>query len=99
MDEHNENVEDEVITGIMGDLAGVEVDGEWVSVNQLLEEFAQGGHVPWIPIDELLRQAEAQYRAIRQQQRALLSNADMGKVRRSGDPPVVSCNYNLGLGP
>ena len=74
-----------MITGIMGDLAGVEVDGEWVSVNQLLEEFARGGSVPWIPINELLQQAAAQFRAIRREQRALLSSASEGKVRRWGE--------------
>ena len=80
--EGNDMAEDEVITGIMGDLAGVEVDGEWVSVNQLLEEFARGGNIPWIPINELLQQAEAQFRRIRREQRALLNSASVGKVRR-----------------
>ena len=83
--EDSNHPEDDVITGIMGDLAGVEIDGEWVSVNQLLEEFARGGNMPWIPIAELLRQAEAQFRAIREEQRALLSSASTGKVRRWGE--------------
>ncbi|CAE7399076.1 unnamed protein product, partial [Symbiodinium sp. KB8] len=84
-DGHNEEVDDDVITGIIGDLAGVDVDGEWISVNQLLEEFARGGNIPWIPINELLKQAEAQFRMIRREQRALLNSASAGKVRRWGE--------------
>ena len=36
----------EVDTGILGDLVGAHVDGEWVSANYPLEWYAEGGELP-----------------------------------------------------
>ena len=74
----------EVDTGILGDLVGAHVDGEWVSANYPLEWYAEGGELPWLSFNELLEMATEAYKNFRAEQRALLSSSS-GQVRRWGE--------------
>eukprot|EP00439_Symbiodinium_sp_Y106_P065405 s863_g10.t1 len=65
----------EVDTGILGDLVGAHVDGEWVSANYPLEWYAEGGELPWLSFNELLEMATEAYKNFRAEQRALLTRS------------------------
>ena len=75
----------EVDTGILGDLVGAYVAGEWVSANYLIEWYAQQGELPWLSFDELLEMATTAYKVYLDEQRALLSSSSSGYVRRWGE--------------
>ena len=65
---------------------GVDIEGEWVSLNTLLDWYAMGGDLPWLPLQTLIDQASEQYQRMKKKQE---TNADGqadadGKVRRWG---------------